>query len=76
MVVERFLPERHGDLYCLRTWIFIGDQETNSICYSREPVIKSGNIIHRDLVVEVPETLRRLAAGVGFRFWQIRLCNR
>lgn len=68
MVVERFLPERHEDLYCLRTWVFMGDRETNSICYSREPVIKSGNIIHREMVADVPHDLREKRRTLGFDF--------
>jgi hypothetical protein len=68
LVVEKFLPERHGDLYSLRTWVFFGDKETNSICYSEEPIIKSNNIIRRDLVQDVPETLREWRRKLGFDF--------
>lgn len=67
-VVEKFLPERDGDLYCLRTWVFLGDKETNSICYSNEPVVKSNNIIRRELVPEVPDDLREWRRRLGFDF--------
>lgn len=68
LVVERFLPERRNDQYCLRTWVFLGDQETNSICYSSSPVIKSANVTHREPVAEVPEELRRMRQRLGFDF--------
>lgn len=41
LVVERFLPERHDGHYCLRVWMFLGDKETNTLCYSAHPIVKS-----------------------------------
>jgi hypothetical protein len=68
LVVERFLSERHGRQYCLRVWMFLGNRETNSLCYSEHPVVKSGNITHREVVPEVPSDLRRLRHELGFDF--------
>ena len=68
LVVERFLPERRDDLYCLRMWKFLGDRETNVLSYSMEPIIKSSNIITREPVAEVPEELRQLRTDLGFDF--------
>ncbi len=67
-VVERFLPERRGDLYCLRTWTFLGDREMNSMCCAREPIIKSSNIVSREPVAEVPDQLRRMRRELGFDY--------
>lgn len=67
-VVERFLSEREGEFHCLRTWMFLGDQETNSICYSLEPIVKSRNIVRRERVAEVPEQLRERRRQLGFDF--------
>jgi len=58
LVVERFLPERDGEWYCLRMWTVLGDRETNTRCYSRQPIVKSANIDHREPVDEVPDELR------------------
>jgi hypothetical protein len=70
LVVERFLPERRDGHYCLRVWMFLGDQETSSICQSAHPVVKSSNIIRRQTVSgsEIPEDLRRLRRELGFDF--------
>ena len=68
LVVERFLPERRDGLYCLRTWVFLGDRETNSLSYAREPVIKSHNVVRREAVPEVPEELRRIRRELAFDF--------
>jgi hypothetical protein len=68
LVVERFLSERRNGHYCLRVWLFLGDRETNSICYSDHPIVKSNNIIRREAVAEVPEDLRRIRRELGFDF--------
>lgn len=67
-VVERFRPEKLDGLYVLRTWVFLGDRETHSICYSKEPVIKSANVIRREELGDVPEELRRKREELGFGF--------
>jgi hypothetical protein len=68
LVVERFQPERREDYYCLRTWVFLGDRETNSISYSYQPVVKSSNVVQREPVAEVPEELREVRKRMGFDF--------
>jgi len=68
LVVERFLPEMHDGFYCLRTWVFFGDRETNSLSYSNEPVVKSTNIIKREAVPQVPEELREVRRKLGFDY--------
>ncbi len=68
LVVERFLPERRGDLYCLRTWVFLGDRETNSLCYAKHPIVKAGNVIRREPLAEVPDELRQTRRELGFDF--------
>lgn len=68
LIVERFLPERSDDFYCLRTWVFFGDKETNSICYANEPIIKSKNVIRREPVKEVPDELRKIREKLKFDF--------
>lgn len=66
--VERFLAEKLGDLYCLRTWVFFGDKESNSICYSRSPIIKASNVIRRQALPDVPDQLRQVRAKLGFDY--------
>jgi hypothetical protein len=68
LVVERFLAERKSGDYCLRTWLFLGDQERIALFHSREPVVKSHNIIGRELLTDVPDELRALRRELGFDF--------
>jgi hypothetical protein len=68
LVVERFLPELRDGRFCLRTWVFFGEQETNSLSYATEPIVKSGNVVRRELVPEVPDELRRMRQTMGFDF--------
>ena len=68
LVVERFLPERRNDHYCVRTWLFLGDQERSAIFYSHDPVIKSHNIVHFERTNEVPDELRQMRRNLGFDF--------
>ena len=68
LVVEKFLPERQDDLYCLRTWMFLGDRETNSICFSKEPIVKAGNVIRREPLGDVPDDLRQWREELAFDF--------
>ena len=68
LIVERFVAERRDGFYCLRTWVFLGDRETNSLSYSREPVVKAANIVRREVVSEVPEELRKTRREMGFDF--------
>jgi hypothetical protein len=68
LVVERFLSEMREGFYCLRMWKFLGDREINSLCYSKHPVVKSSNIVRRELVSDVPEELRQIRRAMGFDF--------
>lgn len=67
-VVERFLPERDGDLYCLRTWTFLGDAYTHSRCWSPAPIIKARNVVRPEVLGEVPDELWRLRRELGFDY--------
>ena len=67
-VVERFLPEREGGLYALRTLTLFGDRWICRRRVSASPVIKSGSAIRSEEVEphpEVFEAARRLALDRG-----------
>ena len=68
LVVEKFLPEQRDGCYCLRTWVFMGDRETNSLSWSRQPIVKSDAVIRREPVADVPEELRQMRQSLGFDF--------
>jgi hypothetical protein len=67
-VVERFLPEQHEGLYCLRTWMFLGDRETHSLSFSEAPIVKSHGVVRREPLGEVPEELWARRRELGFDF--------
>jgi hypothetical protein len=48
LVVERFLPEREGDLYAIRTWYGLGRSRIDRRVLSTEPIVKSGGVVRRD----------------------------
>ncbi len=68
LIVERFLAERRNEQYCLRTWLFMGEEERIAIFYSNNPIVKSVNIIGRDVITEVPQDLREMRRELGFDF--------
>jgi hypothetical protein len=68
LVVERFLPERESAYYCLRQWIFFGDHEINHRVFSKSPIVKARNTIHREDGLPVPEALRSLRTMLQFDY--------
>jgi len=68
LVVERFLPERAGGRYCVRTWLFFGDQDRHAMFYSNDPVIKSNNIVGYERLAEAPEELQQIRRNLKFDF--------
>lgn len=67
-VVEQFLPERVGDFYCLRTWMFLGDAYTHSLSYSYNPIVKSGSVIKRDELGAPPAELIAIRESLGMEY--------
>lgn len=68
LVVERFQPEREGEFYCLRTWVFFGDRETHAISYAPCPVVKASRVVRREELGEVPPELREMRLQLGFDY--------
>jgi hypothetical protein len=68
LVVERFLPERRGEYYCVRTWLFFGDRDRHAIFFSRTPIVKSGNVVGFEPLSEVPQELQQFRENLKFEF--------
>jgi len=66
-VTERFIPERNGKEFAVRFWAFMGAEERCTICYSRQPIVKSASILRFEHC-EVPADLRALRKEMGFDF--------
>jgi hypothetical protein len=67
-VVEKFLPERRGDFYCLRTWVFFGRSERAALHLSRDPVVKRVTTEQREIVDHVPDEIRAMRRRLGFDY--------
>ncbi|HEY8266494.1 MAG TPA: hypothetical protein VIG03_07955 [Steroidobacteraceae bacterium] len=68
LVVEQFLPERWEGHYCVRTWLFFGDQERHTLFYATDPLVKSASIVGRKPLAEVPESIRQRRRDLKFDF--------
>lgn len=68
LVVERFLPERQGDLYCLRQYTFFGSREINTMAMAPDPLVKSWNVVRREVLPETPPALRAERRKLGFDY--------
>ncbi len=70
LVVERFLPERAGELYCLRCYAFAGTAEVNVRVKSPHPVVKANAAMERE-ELPVTEELRALRRRLGFDYGKL-----
>jgi hypothetical protein len=57
LVVERFLPEREGDLYALRTHTRLGDRHRSRRVLAAEPVVKANRTVRREEIEPNPEVV-------------------
>jgi hypothetical protein len=67
-VVERFTPEREGEHFVLRNWLFLGDREVGITSWSREPIVKASNIERHELETGVPDELRAMRRALAFDY--------
>lgn len=70
VVVERFVPERDGELYVLRSFAFGGDAAYNVRMTSARPIVKAGDVIDR-AEVPVPEQLHAVRARLGLDYGKL-----
>jgi len=70
LVVERFLPERDGDLYCVRSATVLGDHEDCQLKKGPIPVVKTANSVSREPVPLHP-AMREAARSLGIEFGKI-----
>jgi hypothetical protein len=68
LVVEKFLPEMENALYCLRQYVFLGSCEINVRSMGPDPLVKSGNVVRREILDETPEAVREYRAQLGFDY--------
>jgi len=71
LVVERFLPERAGDTYCLRWYIFMGDRYRSMRVASRHPLVKLCDLGQREFAVPLPPEVIAFREAWGMDFGKI-----
>ncbi|HET7161446.1 MAG TPA: hypothetical protein VFI32_02065 [Rhodanobacteraceae bacterium] len=67
LVVERFLPERDGQGFWMRAWVFFGGRERCTRYCGTHPIVKTSNIIARE-PAPVPDELRAERERLGFDY--------
>lgn len=68
LLVERFMPEREGEFYCQRGWLFFGSQGYGYRLYSTDPMVKTGTTVKHEYLEEVPPELQAHRERLGFDF--------
>lgn len=68
LLVERFLPEREGDLYAIRGWVFLGSAGYGYRLYSKDPAVKVNKLIKHDYIDEAPPELMTIRERMGFDY--------
>jgi hypothetical protein len=68
LVVQRFVPERDGDLWCVRHYSFLGDRETFARLRARAPIVNGLNSLPAERIdgdEAIVEMRRRLGVDYG-----------
>lgn len=67
LVVERFVPERDGDNFVTRSWVFMGARERCTRFVSSAAIAKAADVLRFE-PVPVPEQLRAERERLGFDY--------
>jgi len=70
LVVERFLPERSGDLYAMRTYTFFGNREQGRFFRGTDPQVKALNSAMGE-PVSPPESIVAVRHRMGLDYGKI-----
>jgi hypothetical protein len=68
LIVERFVPEREGDLFCVRGWVFFGSQSYAYRLFSEDPLVKTGSRMRHEFLDETHAELEAVRKQHGFDF--------
>jgi hypothetical protein len=67
-IVEKFLPEREGDLYALRGWVFLGNRGYGWRIVGRDPMVKVSGMVSSEYITDVPDEIREWRRRSSFDF--------
>ncbi len=70
LVIEKFLPERDEEKYCLREWYFFGDHEHHRVELDKSPIFTSGESAYHK-VEPLPAMIRSMRFAIGLNYGKI-----
>jgi len=70
-LVEKFLPERHDDLFAIRGWLFFGSQSYGYRLFATHPLVKTGTMVRYEYLTDIPDELRQLRARLKLDFGKL-----
>ncbi|MEL6168460.1 MAG: hypothetical protein AAFR35_07190 [Pseudomonadota bacterium] len=70
-LVERFMPERDGEYFCIRGWLFFGDRGYGYRIFSHDPMAKVETMVDYEYLRDFPESLYRARRKAGVDFGKI-----
>ncbi len=65
-VIERYAPERDGDLYVLRSWAFFGDRDYVCKIRAPSPIVKAPNAVDHAVLDAPPAELVAIRKNLNF----------
>lgn len=69
IVVEKFMPERdETGLFCVRSWVFLGQREIGVLTASEHPVNKAGKYKRKAYFDDIPIEIRRVRERLKMDF--------
>ena len=75
-VVEKFIPERNGNDYCVRTFLFLGNNCNSAILTSRHPIVTDTNAYRVDTIEPHPELWKfKERIGIDYGKFDYVLCD-
>ncbi len=69
--VDRFVPERAGDLFVLRRWNFFGEGGVNFVGYGSTPWLTSKTTVRRELLGDPPAEVMAVRRAFGLELGKI-----
>jgi len=70
LIVERFLPERDGDLYCVRYFKFFGDRYVSALLKGDGPIVKRSVVLSSE-DVPPPREVLAMKKDIGFEYGKL-----
>jgi len=68
LIVEKFMPERDGDFYCLRGWLFLGSRGYAYRMVAADPMVKTGTMIRYEIFEDAPPEMHAMREQLGFDY--------